>query len=276
MDNVWERSSVALDQLGCPPPKRIALLTDFGSGPYIGQLMLLAGVLAPGLPVVNLLDDLPSFRPDLAAYLLPGLTRGMPSGTLYLCVVDPGVGGERGALAVRCGPNWFVGPDNGLLVQIVRRCGDSALRLWRIDWRPKQSSESFHGRDLFLPIAIALTLGRLQLPCQSVPPKNILGYHDPLDCQRILYVDRYGNLMTGLGGDRRGNDGRIRAGGRMLCQARTFCDCPVGVPFWYHNAFGLIELAVNQGRADELLGLSVGDPIHWELGKVQDTPSVSA
>ena len=88
-----------------PPehPTRIALLTDFGAGPYVGQMRLRLSALAPAVPVVELISDLPACRPDLAAYLLPGLARGMPPQTLYTCVVDPGVGTERALIIAQCG-----------------------------------------------------------------------------------------------------------------------------------------------------------------------------
>lgn len=282
---------MALDTLEHSRPERIALVTDFGAGAYVGQLRLLAAGLAPIIPVVDLLHDLPAFRPDLAAYLLPGLIQGMPARTLYLCVVDPGVGGERAALVLRCGQNWFVAPDNGLLGPLARRCAPADRALWRIDWRPSpvsdsspqgapqdstqfgaqsshqsshQFSETFHGRDLFLPIALALTQGRLPMPSVTLSLADIRGHDDPLDLDRVLYIDRYGNLMTGLALERAAPDARIRSGQRSVGWARTFCEVAAGAAFWYRNAFGLVEIAVNQGRADRLLGVSVGDAVAWE------------
>lgn len=299
-----EFASLALDHDGEPRPERIALITDFGSGPYIGQLELLAAALAPRLPVIQLLNDAPSFRPDLAAYLIPALVRGMPARTLYLCVVDPGVGGARAALALRRGEDWFVGPDNGLLAPLMRPAEDLPVaqaptrkatsasvgslpdqvrekpsfspselrkhcssvperRLWRIDWRPAFCSDSFHGRDLFLPIALALTRGRLPLPCQGIPPEMAQGYAGLRESGRILYVDHYGNLMTGLDADRASQHALLQAGDRVLSHARTFCEVEQGQAFWYRNAFGLVEIAANQARADHLLGLLVGDRVAW-------------
>lgn len=269
---LFDQSFVALDEQRHPRPERLALVTDFGSGPYVGQLHLLAAALAPGLPVINLINDVPAFCPDLAAHLLPGLIRGMPSGTLYLCVVDPGVGGARAALALCCGQNWFVGPDNGLLAPLVRQYQALDSALWRIDWRPPQSSDSFHGRDLFLPIALAISHGQLPLPCQSLEPNSLQGKDGTLGAERILYIDHYGNLMTGLALSGAGMkeslpNRHIRVGQLTLPYARTFCEVAVGAAFWYENAFGLVEIAANQRRADALLGLSVGDPVRWEPGE---------
>ena len=267
-------STTALDALQHPRPERLALITDFGPGPYVGQLHLLASAQAPALPLINLVADLPAFRPDLAAYWLPALIRGMPDGTIYLCVVDPGVGGARAALALRIGLNWFVGPDNGLFVPLLRRCEAAAsdndaadYALWRIDWRPERLSASFHGRDVFLPIALTLTQGRLPLPCQRCTLDQMQGTDWPLSSACILYVDHYGNLITGLEADEADPDHSLcietPVGNPLIQAARTFCEVPEGAAFWYRNAFDLVEIAANQRRADQLFGVSAGDGVAW-------------
>lgn len=250
------------DTVVAVPPERIALVTDFGSSPYTGQLRLAASGRKPQLPVIDLIDDLPSFRPDLAAYLLPALVRGMPGRTLYLTVVDPGVGGMRAALALRCGPNWFVGPDNGLLSVAAGRA-DGDIAIWRIDWRPAYSSDSFHGRDLFLPIALAVVAGRLPRPCARLDPCMMQGADWPDEMAAVIYVDHYGNLITGLDAGEDGAVRRLRVGRHVVGSARTFCEVAAGEAFWYRNSFGLVEVAVNRGRADQRLGVLPGEPVSW-------------
>ncbi len=240
-------------------PRRIALLTDFGTGPYIGQIRLLLAAARPTLPVVDLVADLPPFRPDLAAYLLPGLLRGMPSGTLYLCVVDPGVGTARAILAARIGADWLLAPDNGLLVPLVREAGDGVM-LWRVDWRPAVASATFHGRDLFTPIARQICAGSLPA-ATPMSPTAMAGRDLPRALAAVCYVDHYGNLVSGVRASDVSADAVISIGGTRIRRARTFSDVAVGEPFWYENAFGLLEIAVNQGRADSRLGLHPGDPL---------------
>jgi S-adenosylmethionine hydrolase len=240
------------------PVRRIALVTDFGAGPYVGQMRLRLTELAPQVPVVDLISDLPPFRPDLAAYLLPALVRDLPVGTLYLCVVDPGVGSDREALALEADGNWYVGPDNGLLAIVARQA--SACRVLRVDWRPQRMSASFHGRDLFVPIAAMLASGSLP-QAEALGREAMIGADWPDDMPRIVYADHYGNLMTGLRAAAIPQSATVHAGPRRLVFARTFCEVPPGTPFWYDNALGLLELAVNQGRADATLGLIPGDPI---------------
>jgi hypothetical protein len=236
--------------------RQIALLTDFGSGPYVGQVRLRLGALVPGVPVVDLAADLPPFRPDLAAYLLPALARDLPTGTVYVCVVDPGVGGQRAALALEVGGDWYIGPDNGLLALAAR--GSVGARLLRIDWRPERLSASFHGRDLFAPIAALVCQGRVP-ESVPLPVAEMVGADWPDERPQVIYADRYGNLVTALRGDRLDRAAVLRVGGIELRFAPTFCAVPPGTAFWYENAFGLVELAVNQGRADVVLGLGPAD-----------------
>lgn len=239
--------------------ERISLVTDFGcGGPYTGQMKLRLAGLLPGMPVVDLISDLPAFRPELAAYLLPAIVRDLPRRTVYLCIVDPGVGGERAALAVAVAGDWYVGPDNGLLAVVARRAHNP--RVLRVDWRPARMSDSFHGRDLFAPIAAMLSRG--EVPASTLlAADTLVGADWPEDLARVIYVDRYGNLLTGLRANTLDRRVVLSAGGRSLHFARTFCDVPFGTAFWYENAFGLVELAVNQGRADALLGLAPGDAV---------------
>lgn len=236
-------------------PERVALLTDFGAGPYVGQMQLLFSGLAAAVPVVSLIADLPAYRPELASYLLNGLARRMPDRTLYACVVDPGVGTDRDLLLARCGDAWWLAPDNGLLVPLLRqRTGSQVLR---VRWRPAWMSASFHGRDLFMPVAARLANGDW-LESTPVGLDELINAHWPAETWRVCYVDSFGNLILGVDANRVSPTAALEAGGHRLKPARTFADVAPGEAFWYCNAFGLVELAVNQGRADERLGLGLG------------------
>ncbi|WP_296805826.1 SAM-dependent chlorinase/fluorinase [Thiocapsa sp.] len=240
------------------PIQPIVLVTDFGDGIYVGQMRARLGNLLPAVPVVDLVHDLPPFRADLAAYLLPALIRDMPGGGIYVCVVDPGVGSERGGLLVGAQDCWFIGPDNGLLAPLVH-CSDGAS-VARIGWRPAALSASFHGRDWFAPAAARLVAGE-DLQPTPIDSAEMVGSDWPSERAAVVYVDRFGNLMTGLRAANHGSMQSLRIGTRTLAHARTFCEVMPGEAFWYENALGLVEIAVNQGRADCLLGLSPGDSI---------------
>jgi S-adenosyl-L-methionine hydrolase (adenosine-forming) len=236
----------------------IALFTDFGiAGPYTGQVKAVLAQLAPGIPVIDLFADLPPGKPKPAAYLLAAYGPWFPPGTVLLAVVDPGVGGERRAVAAAADGRFYVGPDNGLLELVLRRAGSA--RNWDIVWRPESLSASFHGRDLFAPVAARLALGGPD--AAMLRETEITRIPDwPDDLAEIVYIDHYGNAMTGLRAALPAT-AQLVVGGRVLRRARTFSDAPPGAAFWYENANGLAEIAVNAGRADTTLGLAVGSPV---------------
>ena len=136
----------------------ILLFTDFGTeGPYVGQMKAVLQAAAGPVPVVDLMHDAPAARPKPAAYLLAALLPALPRDAVVLAVVDPGVGGPRDPLAARLDGRFLVGPDNGLFEPSAARAADAAW--FRITWRPERLSASFHGRDLFAPVAARLAVG---------------------------------------------------------------------------------------------------------------------
>lgn len=239
----------------------IVLFTDFGGrGPYLGQMQAVLARRAPEVPVVELLSDAPAFDAKASAYLLAAYARDFAKADVFVCVVDPGVGGLRAPIVVEADGRWYVGPDNGLLALVARRAG--AAQAWEITWRPERLSASFHGRDLFAPVAAELARGTL-LPSR---PRALPVEDWPDDLARIVYVDGYGNAITGLRAEVLAAGNVLRAGDRRIERARTFCDVAPGAAFWYENANGLAEIAVNCGRADQSLGLVVGSEIFIEAG----------
>jgi S-adenosylmethionine hydrolase len=234
----------------------IVLFTDFGlHGPYTGQMKAVLHQMAPSTPVIDLFSDAPIGNPKASAYLLASYAAWFSAGTVFLCVVDPGVGGTRPAIILEADIRWYVGPGNGLFELIQRRAQQA--RSWDINWKPDRLSASFHGRDLFAPVAAVLARGE--------PPPG-LAHNDsvdrradwPDDLCEIVYVDHFGTAMTGLRAVTLPRDARLTAAGRILESAVTFSDRPSGAAFWYENSNGLVEIAVNQGRADHDLGLAIG------------------
>jgi hypothetical protein len=240
----------------------IVLFTDFGvAGPYVGQMKAVLARDAPGVPVVDLFADAPSRDPRAAAYLLAAYAAWFPTGTVFLAVIDPGVGSERAALAVRADERWYVGPDNGLFELVLRRA--SEIEVWEIAWRPEKLSASFHGRDLFAPQAALIARG-VAPQGQKRASETVRRPHWPDDFAAIVYVDHYGNAITGLRAASHAPGARLRAGGRTISRARTFDDVVPGEALWYENSNGLAEIAVNLGRASDSLGLAVGAEIFVE------------
>jgi S-adenosylmethionine hydrolase len=237
----------------------IVLFTDFGlEGPYTGQMKAVLLREAPAIPVIDLFADAPTGKPQPAAYLLAAYAAWFAPGSVVLAVIDPGVGSARAALVVEADGRWYVGPDNGLFELVRRRAAHA--RLWEITWRPAQLSASFHGRDLFAPVAAQLARGEPP-PGRLLPPA--FGRHPewPDDLGEIAYIDRFGNAMTGWRAATLAAGTRLAVGGRLLPRAATFSDVVAGAPFWYENANGLAEIAVNAGHAASVLGLAIGSPV---------------
>lgn len=236
----------------------IVLFTDFGlEGPYIGQVDAVLYGQAPGVPVIHLFSDLPAYDIRSAAYLLPAFVDRFPPGTVFLCVVDPGVGGERPGVVVKIDGRWFVGPGEGLFTLLARRA--TSVECWQLP-ASDGAAPTFHGRDVFAPVAARLARG-LMPEGATVDAAGLDRADWPDDLPAIVYIDAFGNAMTGVRAGSIADNAAISVGVRTLHAARTFSDVPPGEPFWYINANGLVEIAVNSARADTVLGLSVGDAI---------------
>jgi hypothetical protein len=237
----------------------IVLFTDFGlNDPYVGQMHAVFAREAPGVPVIDLFHSVPDFNIRAGAYLLPAYARDFPPGTVFVCVVDPGVGGERRPVMLQADQCWYVGPDNGLFEMVRRRATEHECRVIR--WRPSRMAASFHGRDLFAPVAARLVRGEIPdaAPAELTAPADISW---PEDLAEIIHIDHYGNAITGLRAVSVPTSQAVRIGGEVLKYARVFSEVPPGTAFWYENANGLVEIAVNSDSAAARLGLRPGDPL---------------
>lgn len=235
----------------------LVLMTDFGpGGPYMGQMQAVLQREAPGVPVITLFNDAPRCNPRASAYLLAAYAGEFPRGSVFVAVIDPGVGtATRRPLIVEADGRWFVGPDNGLFALIMRRA--AMCRCWEITWRPSNLSASFHGRDLFAPVAARLARG--EPPPGEAAECASNDWAD--DLAEVIYIDHFGNAMTGLRAVTVAPDAVITVAGRQLHHAFTFGAVAAGSAFWYENANGLVELAINQGSVARELGLAIGIPV---------------
>lgn len=237
----------------------LILFSDFGlNGPYVGQMKAVLHAAAPEVAVVDLMHDAPAFNPKASGYLLAALAAWLPPGCVVLAVVDPGVGTAREAVAVEVDRRWFVGPDNGLFIPLCRQAAE--LRWHRIAWRPAALSASFHGRDLFAPIAARLATGKLA-PGMIEPASPVVMPDWPADLAEVIYLDHYGNALTGLRASTLAMTQTLSVADHVLPRAQTFAEVASGQAFCYPNSSGLIEIAVNQGSAAEQLSLSVGSAL---------------
>lgn len=238
----------------------IVLFTDFGpAGPYTGQMEAVLRHMAPAHPVIDLLSSAPVANPRASSYLLAAFRHSFPEDSIFLTIIDPGVGSERRAVVLRADGQYFVGPDNGLLNTVAAH--SRQVQWFEIIWRPEPCSMSFHGRDLFAPVAARLACGSADHLLKPLSRNDLDAW--PEDLPEVIYFDHYGNAMTGL----RYHEGLagklLTVNGIVLDQAGTFSAVSEHQAFWYGNSSGLVEIAVNRGNARQRLGLDVGTGISF-------------
>ena len=236
----------------------IVLMTDFGlEGPYVGQVTAVLNRQAPGIPVVNLFADLPAFNTQASAYLMSAYVKEFPAGTVFLGVVDPGVGSARRPVVVEADGRWFVGPDNGLFNVVCKRA--KVVRRWLITFRPSSLSASFHGRDLFAPVASLIANGN-EVPGEPLNSSDQPWNSWPDDLFEVIYIDHYGNAMTGVRAAGVDHNRCLALKDWIIEYAYTFSEAVPNKPFWYENSNGLVELALREGSVSKALDLTVGNP----------------
>ncbi len=245
----------------------IALLTDFGpTSPYVG---VMKGAILKTNPQARLIDLTHAVSPhniEEGAFLLLGAVRYFAPKTVFVAVVDPGVGSARRALAIKTKHYYFVGPDNGILTVAARSDGiERAVALKNTRYFLSPVSRTFHGRDIFAPVAARLAGGLVMTRLgpevgdfkQMVLPAFVAD-GDLLQA-RILYVDQFGNLVTNVGaGDLRRFIGeRFRAvlNGKAVTRQYSFYQAAGQEPFFIEGSNGFLEISLKNRSAAEYFGV---------------------
>jgi S-adenosylmethionine hydrolase len=266
---------------GGGPVLPITFLSDYGhEDDFVGVCHGVIQRIAPGAVVIDIAHALPPHDTRTAALILRNTLRYMPQG-VHLAIVDPGVGTERRAVALRSvDGRLYVGPDNGLLSPAFEQSGgvETAVDLSDCPYRLEPFSATFHGRDLFAPVAAALALGtELEEIGEPFPPGELARIELPavavLDGElsaRALYVDRFGNIqLNATAADMRAAGlepgTRLRIGARGTPHeanyVRTFADAPWRALLVYVDSYEAITLAVNGGSAAAALSLTAGSSV---------------
>jgi S-adenosylmethionine hydrolase len=263
---------------GFVPNGIVTLLTDFGTRePFIGAVKGRILSVFPEARIVDLTHELTAYRIVEGCFWIERLRLDFPAGTVHLAIVDPGVGTERRLLGVAVDGQVALGPDNGLLGALAAMPGAvvravSPELLASLNPAP---SSTFHGRDLFAPLAARLAAGRLsfdELGSQvaDAGPPALPGVCRDGETIRgeVLLVDRYGNLVSNIEItlDILLESRSIAFGGRSLVPVRTYGEARRGDCVALVNAFGVVEAACVEGNAAEALGLGPGDPVVIRLG----------
>ena len=269
----------------------IAILTDFGTNDtYTGVMKAVILKIQPEAQIIDLTHAIPRGDVRAGAFELWRVAAYLPPRCIMLGVVDPGVGTQRQPIAMDLGSVKAVGPDNGLFSYLLFENQIVGIaRLESSEFRLPAASETFHGRDIFAPAAAHLAgggelqdLGPSLSDIKRLAAPELSAHPDGSISGEIIHRDHFGNLVTSIGrlsgassqvelrdwtggGVTRelGFDSSsvILPDGTHLSLARTFSDVPVGQALAYTGSVGLLEIAVNQGNASQVLGLTIGDTV---------------
>jgi S-adenosyl-L-methionine hydrolase (adenosine-forming) len=257
-------------------PPTIALLTDFGlQDPYVAAMKGVLFSLNPAVRIVDLTHDVQPHTISQAGYLLWSAYSFFPLKTIFVCVVDPGVGSGRKLIVARTSRYTFLAPDNGLLDAVL--CEETKYELVEVSMEKVKNivslnvAPTFHGRDIFAPIAAHLSK-RLSVKKIGMVRKNPF-VHSPFvhgleDVTKavILHVDRFGNIITNIRvGDSAISEKKIKAiavGSKLVSRwVHTYSDAPENTPCLLVGSSGLVEISLKSKSAAALLAAAVGMPI---------------
>ena len=258
-------------------PTIITLLTDFGAQDYfVGAMKGVILSINPNATIVDITHEIPPQDIHAAAFNLLACYKNFPAGTIHVAVVDPGVGSDRFAILVECAGQFFVGPDNGLLSWITERERD--FRAWRLTnekFFRKPVSTTFHGRDVFAPVAAALSTGGA--PKEFGPALDdivALERLAPRQTQNgfegsVIHVDRFGNCITNFTRAHIDKSGmaagaKLNMNGREVTSLRKFFsdrDSEQTETFMLIGSAGFVEIAAQNASAAAILSAKCGDAV---------------
>ncbi len=255
----------------------ITLTTDFGlEDHYVGVMKGVILGISPGASVVDITHQVIPYEITAGAFLVAQAYPHFPPGTVHVVVVDPGVGTARRPILLQAARQVFVAPDNGVLSMVYSREEKRKVRVVTAErFFRRPVSRTFHGRDIFAPVAAHLATG--------IPParfgKLVRDYLHRTDFDRpvqtgkriwtgaILHIDHFGNMVTNfrpgdVPGLAEGRPFEMAAGPYQIAHiARSYAECPPGEPFLIVGSSGYLEISVNQASAARTLGFAAGAPV---------------
>lgn len=258
-------------------PALVTLLTDFGTrDAYVAAMKGVILSIAPDVTIIDISHEVAPQDVMEAAFVLGGAVQHFPDSTIHVAVVDPGVGSERRPVALRFRDHIFVGPDNGLFTLLMKDEQPSLLvELDRPEfWRTTDVSATFHGRDVFAPVAAHLAAGR-ELDDMGRRIEQLAPMHWALPTVDehgfqgwVVHVDHFGNCISNISRDAflKVREGRVMkgfAGSAILTDVyHTYSDVAAGEPLLLFNSENLLEIAVYGGSAAKLLSIQKGAPVN--------------
>lgn len=255
------------------PAGTITITTDFGhKGPFVGVMKGVIAMRYPDAMVIDVTHDIPAHWPPEAGFWISRAYRWFPTGTVHLGIVDPGVGTERDILVALANGHCFLAPDNGLLAPLLEKADD----VYRLDADRLQNlklpvaSATFHGRDIFAPLAAELAAGRIK-PAElgSATSDWTPGWLDDPEISAgrvngvIVTVDAFGNLISNIDASliREFRQPTVSLAGHKLPFATTYGRVEPGSYLALINSFDVLEIARAEGSAAEGLGTDRGAPV---------------
>jgi S-adenosyl-L-methionine hydrolase (adenosine-forming) len=242
--------------------------------PYAGIVKGVILSINPSARIIDISHNVEPHNINQAGYLLWSSYRYFPPGTIFVCIVDPGVGSGRKILGVRTRLFTFLAPDNGLLDYVLSE--EKSVQAIRVrEHGPfvlRKVSSTFHGRDIFAPVAADLSLGipLLRMGTRiSLPPKHSLFVKgsDAEAHARIVHIDRFGNIITNLRWNEKDEDTGIALGGRQVKQwIASYAEAPTNKPCLIIGGSGLVEIVLKEGSASEFLGATTATPLRIMRG----------
>ena len=258
----------------------ITLTTDFGLKDYYVSAMkaVMLGI-APEVRLIDVSHDIPSQDIMAGSWVLKNSAMLFPSGTVHTVVIDPGVGTDRAPIALKVEDQYFVGPDNGIFSLLTSDKYYSAVRLSKQEYLRDNQSATFHGRDIFAPAAAHLSRG-VDLHDLGEPIDELVSYRwmqpiadrDGLE-GTIIHIDKFGNLITNIPQSLLNEviadkDVKIYVGNVILNSIEpTFGAVAEGEPVAYIGSAGMLEVGINKGDAEQMLGVQKGAQISLILQK---------
>jgi S-adenosylmethionine hydrolase len=251
----------------------VTLCTDFGTrDAYVGIMKGVLLSIAPALRLVDLTHEVPPQSVEIGALVLRNAVEFFPRGTVHLAVVDPGVGSARAALLAVTENGFLVGPDNGLLHPAATAMGlREVRRLERPEFFRRPVSRTFHGRDVFAPVAAHVARGveprRFGPTCEMEPLHLSSPVREGGSIQaRVIYVDHFGNLVTNVDAADLGTfpSQQVSASVDEVTVSplvASYAAADPGAPLLVLGSWGLLEVAVRDGNAAEVLRAGVGTPV---------------
>ncbi|AVH73951.1 SAM hydrolase/SAM-dependent halogenase family protein [Nostoc sp. 'Lobaria pulmonaria (5183) cyanobiont'] len=251
----------------------VTLLSDFGDRDvYVGIIKGVIAQINPRLTLVDLTHQIPPQDIAAARFSLMNAYAHFPMGTVHLAVVDPGVGSKRRAIAVEFTQGFLVGPDNGIFSGVLSQSlAIAAVELTNLNyWRTSQPSKTFHGRDIFAPVAANLASGvPLKQLGQEIDPVSLVNL-DIGNCKQtttgvvgcIQYIDHFGNLVSNIPASYvQGKNWYVQVAGLSVPGCETYSDVKVGEIIALVGSHGWVEIAINCGNAHSQLQINLQDAL---------------